>query len=222
MPETKKIPHFVDKNVISKNNYTLADISSKVDIEIKLHKKDKVSSSSMHNVVLAEEVSKLLKFHLEETILNKWSSKTTLDDYHHGADDADTSKLTLQVTIVRCTEGSRMDRLCCCSELLNGKGLALLYIDWKLIESTGLGENNDNGGKKIIMGIEHEIYSDTGGGGCADLFSTNVGDNAVLHAAGVIMPRHITHKVEHALVLSTTTKNNTKGGESETSEGEEQ
>jgi hypothetical protein len=158
------------------HEHSLNDITN-LEIEMDLHREDK---SSLHNIDLAREASELLRGKLTEFI-TAWAK----DDGGNNKTKQDEKKqLTLAIKITRCTEGSRMGRICC-AEL--GMGWALFHFSWQLKHH-----------KIKIIGVEKEAFGDAGAIGFADLCDSQVGDLAVKDAAVFKGPMAIKKKIEMA------------------------
>ncbi|KAL3893227.1 MAG: hypothetical protein SGARI_008304 [Bacillariaceae sp.] len=76
-------------------------------------------------------------------------------------------KQTIKIDILQCTEGSRCGRICC-SEI--GVGWVVLEIKWQLLQ----------GKRDIVVAQGKDKLRDGGSIGCADMCSSDVGENALL------------------------------------------
>jgi hypothetical protein len=94
--------------------------------------------------------------------------------------------ITLNVTIIACSEGSRWGRICC-GEL--GVGWVLLKLNWHLL-------SQDN--KRLTEPTE-EKFRDSGAIGCVDMCEDKFGEQTMLTCFASEAARTIARKASSAL-----------------------
>jgi hypothetical protein len=92
--------------------------------------------------------------------------------------------ITLKITVLACSEGSRCGRICC-AEL--GVGWVVLECEWLLMRGDA------------ILTVKTEKLRDSGAIGFADLSDADYGHDTLVYELSLKMARTIGHKADLAL-----------------------